>query len=108
MSPSSSRTAPLSIHRSFVVQFRADTRLDTGPVTGCVEHVVSRQTLQFHSLDALLAFFAQVLHEGQAPSSRRRPDARCSHTGTASAFARLQGIQDVGWEAFHIRGLFQR
>lgn len=53
--------APLSVMRAFVVQFRADTVVEQGRLTGRVEHVVSGQATDFQSLETLLAFMAQVL-----------------------------------------------
>ena len=52
---------PLSPHRAFVVQFRAETDVARGRVAGRVEHVVSGQATHFHSLEELLAFMARVL-----------------------------------------------
>jgi hypothetical protein len=54
----------LTPHRAFVVQFSAETTIEAGRLAGRVEHVVSRQATTFHSLEALLAFFARVLQEG--------------------------------------------
>ena len=51
----------LPVQRAFVVQFRAEADLKQGKFVGRVEHVVSGQASRFHSLDELLAFFAQVL-----------------------------------------------
>jgi len=48
---------------AFVVQFHADTAIETGQVAGRVEHIVSGQAVMFHSLEALLTFLAQVLRE---------------------------------------------
>jgi hypothetical protein len=61
--------APLSVHRAFVVHFRAATAVAQGQVAGRVEHVVSGQVTHFQSLQELLAFNAQVL--AQRPD---RPD----------------------------------
>ena len=63
---------PLSPHRAFVVQFRAETAVGQGRFAGQVEHVVSRQATHFHSLEELLAFIARVLTTVRAPP-RRRP-----------------------------------
>src|SRR5712692_1276083 len=46
---------------AFVVQFRVETELEQGHCVGRVEHVVSGQATQFHTLDELLAFLARVL-----------------------------------------------
>jgi len=64
--------APLSPHRAFVVQFRAETAVEQGRFVGRVEHVVSGQATQFDSLEELLAFMARVLASVRAPP-RRRP-----------------------------------
>jgi len=55
--------SPLSPHRAFVVQFRAETDVVAGYLVGRVEHVVSGQATTFDTLDALLAFIARVLAE---------------------------------------------
>src|SRR5215813_6046543 len=62
----------LSPHRAFVVQFRAETEVAQGRVTGRVEHVVSGQIAHFDSLEELLEFIARVLATVRAPP-RRRP-----------------------------------
>ena len=54
---------PLSVHLAFVIQFRTDTQVEMGHLTGRVEHVTSRQVVEFNSLEALLAFVARVLRE---------------------------------------------
>jgi hypothetical protein len=63
MSDPSAPSSPLSPHRAFVVQFRAETDVAAGRLAGRVEHVVSGQVTVFHTLDALLAFIARVLAE---------------------------------------------
>jgi hypothetical protein len=55
------RKSPLSVHRSFVIQFRAGTDIEQGRLEGRIEHVASGQTLYFHSLNDLLRFIAQTL-----------------------------------------------
>jgi len=60
--------SPLSPHRAFVVQFRAETAVAAGHLVGRVEHVVSGQATSFDTLDALLAFIARVLAERGAGS----------------------------------------
>lgn len=55
---------PLSVHRAFVVQFDTHTDVARGRLAGRVEHVVTGQANQFHSLEALLAFLAQLLCPG--------------------------------------------
>jgi hypothetical protein len=54
----------LSVYRAFVVQFDTHTDVERGHLTGQVEHVVSGQAIQFHPLETLLAFMAQLLHTG--------------------------------------------
>jgi hypothetical protein len=61
MVPSADNPAPLSVTRAFVVQFRADTAVEQGPLAGRVEHVVSGQATDFQSLETVLAFIARVL-----------------------------------------------
>jgi hypothetical protein len=61
MAPPADNPAPLSVTRAFVVQFRADTVVEQGYLTGRVEHVVSGQATDFQSLETLLAFMARVL-----------------------------------------------
>jgi hypothetical protein len=69
MSPSADNPAPLSVHLAFVVQFRTNTQLEAGHLTGRVEHVTSRQVMECNSLEALLAFVARVLREARETSS---------------------------------------
>jgi hypothetical protein len=59
--PPADNPAPLSVTRAFVVQFRANTVVEQGYLTGRVEHVVSGQAADFQSLETLLAFIARVL-----------------------------------------------
>ena len=61
MMPAQDKPARWSVHRAFVVQFRADTVVKQGHLTGRVEHVVSGQATDFQSLETLLAFMARVL-----------------------------------------------
>jgi hypothetical protein len=49
--------------RAFVVQFYANTVLDTTHMAGRVEHVVSGQVGHFHSLTTLLSFISGMLVE---------------------------------------------
>ena len=51
--------------RAFVVQFYADTILDTAGMAGHVEHVVSGQVENFHSMATLLSFITRVLAEAE-------------------------------------------
>jgi hypothetical protein len=62
----------LSVHWAFVVQFQSDTAVEQGHLAGRVEHVVSGQGTAFQSLETLLAFIAQVLHEERERSSNPR------------------------------------
>ena len=57
----SGKRSPLSVHRAFVVQFRAETDVKQGRFEGRVEHVVSGQASHFRGLDELLAFLAHVV-----------------------------------------------
>jgi hypothetical protein len=60
---------PLSPHRAFVVQFRAETDVASRHLVGRVEHVVSGRATTFYTLEDLLAFFACMLAErGAGPS----------------------------------------
>jgi hypothetical protein len=54
----------LSVTRAFVVQFDTDTDPARWHFAGRVEHVVSGKATPFHSLEALLAFVAQLLAAG--------------------------------------------
>jgi hypothetical protein len=59
------RGAGLPPERAFVVQFYADSGVDTTHMSGRVEHVVSGQVSHFHSLASLLSFIHVVLTEGK-------------------------------------------
>lgn len=61
--PSSS---PLSVHRAFVVQFRAETDTAHGRVAGRIEHVASRETASFGSWAEMQTFMELVLIQVQA------------------------------------------
>lgn len=65
MTQDNRRLAWLPPERAFVVQFCADTILDTAHMAGRVEHVVSGQVGHFHSLATLLSFISRVLVEGE-------------------------------------------
>jgi hypothetical protein len=54
-------STPLSPHRAFVVQFRAETDVAVGHLVGRVEHMVSGRAATFHTLEDLLGFFASIL-----------------------------------------------
>jgi hypothetical protein len=66
MQTSSTLEAPLSPHWAFVVQLRQGTALTPEGLHGRVEHIVSGQVSQFHSLEDMLAFMARVLREQRA------------------------------------------
>jgi hypothetical protein len=63
--------ASLSVHRAFVVEFDAAADLQTGHVSGRVEHVVSGRATSFQSPERLLAFMAQVLREVRDDAAQR-------------------------------------
>ena len=52
--------------QAFVVQFGRETAVDAGHMAGRVEHVVSRKSARFQSLDELIAFMIEVLREVEA------------------------------------------
>jgi hypothetical protein len=59
----SDQHASLPPHYAFVVQFAADTQVESGQIHGRVEHVVSRRATHFASLETLLVFMARVLRD---------------------------------------------
>ena len=61
MKQQAAERSPLSPHRAFVVQFRAETDVEQGRFVGRVEHVVSGQAAHFDSLEELVAFIGRVL-----------------------------------------------
>lgn len=61
MRPAAASGSPLSVHRAFVVQFRAETDATHGRVVGRIEHVASQETAPFQSWAEMQAFMAQVL-----------------------------------------------
>lgn len=63
--------SPLPVNRAFVVQFRTETDLDKGRVTGRVEHVLSGQATHFSSLEELLEFITRVLTSLPAASAKK-------------------------------------
>jgi hypothetical protein len=72
------RTAPkgsFPIQHAFVVQFAADTTLDTIGMTGRVEHLVSGQATRFQSVEALFAFMVARLQEVQQTSTAEDAEA---------------------------------
>ena len=64
MTQDNRRLAWLPPERAFVVQFYADTGLDTTHMAGRVEHVVSGQVGHFHSLATLLIFHHPCTRRG--------------------------------------------
>jgi hypothetical protein len=70
------QNSPFPIQHAFVVQFAANTALDAEGLKGRIEHVVSGQTVRFQSLEALLAFVAQVL-EAYASPQHGAPGGAC-------------------------------
>jgi hypothetical protein len=71
------RHPALSPTRAFVVQFRDETQIEAGHMTGRVEHVISGQAIHFESLDALLAFLARVLMQVRETPAPEDPDELC-------------------------------
>ena len=61
--------SPLSPHRAFVVQFHAQTDLESDHWAGRVEHVVSGQATHFQSVEELMAFIARILATQRERSS---------------------------------------
>ena len=54
------QTAPrLTPEGTFVVQLRSNSNVEQGRLRGCVEHVMSRESVQFTSLEDLLGFMAR-------------------------------------------------
>ena len=58
----------LPTNRVFVVQFRAQPTGASSLYDGRVEHLVSGQVAQFHSLEELMVFMMSVLAEVQTQS----------------------------------------
>ena len=50
----------LSVYRAFVLQFDTHTDVERGHLAGKVEHVVSGQAIQFHSLETLLSSWTKI------------------------------------------------
>ena len=57
----SSNQPSLPAKRGFVVQLHADAHVEQGQGKGRVEHLVSRESEHFASLEELTAFIVQVL-----------------------------------------------
>jgi len=68
MDPAAIKT-PFSVHRTFVVQFRAATDSDQGLIEGRIEHVATKQGAAFQSWAEMQAFMARVLLQVKAPST---------------------------------------
>jgi hypothetical protein len=60
---SSKHQVSLPAKRAFVVQVRADAKVEQGEWQGRVEHLVSFQSTRFQSLEELLAFMVKILSE---------------------------------------------
>lgn len=54
-------SSPLSIHSTFVVQFRDETDVAYGRIAGRIEHVASRESASFRSWPEMKEFMANVL-----------------------------------------------
>ena len=67
------RQPPLLPTHTFVVQLHPDTQVETGQITGRIEHLVSRHATMFESLDALFAFIARMLQEVRTTSIGQEP-----------------------------------
>jgi hypothetical protein len=63
MSYPSHSSSPWSVRRVFVVQFKADTCVEAGWIAGRVEHIASRSTAAFTSVEELMAFIHLVLQQ---------------------------------------------
>ncbi len=61
MEPTKANVSPFSVHRAFVVQFRAETDGVHGRIVGRIEHVASQQRAPFQSWAEMHAFMARVL-----------------------------------------------
>ena len=67
MQPPVKSLSPLSVHRTFVVQFRAETDAAQGHVRGRIEHVTSGQAAAFRSWVEMQTFMVQILLQGETP-----------------------------------------
>ncbi len=63
MSGDEEQSTSLPASRAFVLQIRADSRVENGHLAGRVEHVVSGRSAHFQSVDELLTFMASALRE---------------------------------------------
>ena len=66
MQPPVASVSPLSVHRAFVVQFRAETDAAHGRVVGRIEHVASGQAAPFQTWTEMQTFMAHILIQAQA------------------------------------------
>lgn len=64
---SSKHQVSLPAKRAFVVQVRADAKVEKGEWEGRIEHIVSYRATRFQSLDELLAFMVKILSEPEPP-----------------------------------------
>jgi hypothetical protein len=62
---------PLSVERTFVLQFRRDADLAHGPVAGRIEHVRTGHATHFASVTEMLDFLRPIL-AGDSPPSQPR------------------------------------
>jgi hypothetical protein len=58
---------PRHASHAFVGQRCSDVQVEARQITGQVEHLASRHATTFASLQALLAFMAQILQERDLP-----------------------------------------
>ena len=59
----SDQQGPFPVQRAFVVQFAAETPLESERMQGRVEHVVSREATTFGSVPELLDFITLILEQ---------------------------------------------
>jgi hypothetical protein len=79
MSQPPAQGPPFPSERAFVVQFRDEAALAQGRWVGRVEHVVSGHATHFDTVDALLAFMAQMLATRSPVSPQSCLQVRCRH-----------------------------
>jgi hypothetical protein len=60
---SSNHQVSLPAKRAFVVQVRAEAKVEQGQWQGKVEHIVSYRATRFQSIEELLAFMVKILSE---------------------------------------------
>jgi hypothetical protein len=66
---------------AFVLQFQLDADPGTSAFQGRIEHVASGRAMQFHTVEALQTFVAEVLDEMRAREEEVRPDLRTAPPG---------------------------